>query len=101
MDWLWYFSAKEVFGFVMFAGCLPLAISLEPVILGREPNYYLIAFSLTAVGVACAMLVYHIRKGGEESTATKKKIILVWMAVSAPMGALAMLDTLWPLVVGA
>ena len=46
------------------------------------------------LGTGCAMLVYHIKKGGKEDTAAKKKIALVGLAAVMPMVALEILNLL-------
>ena len=62
--------------------------------LGGWQLVYAIALGLVEVGTGCALLAYHAQEGGEEDTATKKKIILVGMAVMMPIAALAILGSL-------
>lgn len=78
-------------------GILTILFSMS--ILGRglfgvRPDYYLTAVALVGVGTGCALIAYHYLKSGEEDTATKKRILLIGMAVAAPLIALSILDML-------
>lgn len=89
--WLWHYPAKVASGFLVFSGCVTIAFSLQRVLVyGQEPSY-IIAGGLMMLGAGCAMLVYHIKKGGKEDTAVKKKIVLIGFAAAMPMIALEIL----------
>ena len=92
--WWWNYPAKEASGFFVFFGCMLIAFSLVRVLAyGQEPSY-LTASGSMQVGLGCALLVYHVKKGGKEDTAAKKKIILVGMAAFMSMVALEVLSLL-------
>ena len=57
-------------------------------------DYYALSLSLVLIGTGCALIAYHYLKSGEEDTAVKKKIVLVGMAVTVPLAALVILDTM-------
>lgn len=78
---------------MVFIGCPMVAFSLEPILIDGQSPSYILAVGPMLVGTGCAMLAYHIRKGGEEDTAAKK-IVLAGTAVSIPMATLEILNPL-------
>lgn len=94
--WLWHYPARKA-GIMMIFFAVLGSIQLwvyNAFELGGWQIGYVIALGLAGVGTGCALLAYHAQKGGEEDTATKKKIVLVGMAVMLLVAALAILDIL-------
>ena len=93
--WLWHYPARKA-GIVMIFSAVLGSIHLwmsNAFELGGWQFVCTIALCLAGAGTGCALLAYHAQEG-EEDTATKKKIILVGMAVMMPMAALAILGGL-------
>ena len=67
-----------------------VAFPLEPVLIDGQGPGHIPASDPIPVGTGCTMPVYHIRKGGGEDAAAKKKIVPVGAAVYMIMIALEM-----------
>ena len=93
--WWWDYPATKAGKWLVLLGAVIITLSLDPIVIYEwEPDYYRTVGGLTLVGTGCAMLAYHIRAGDEEDTATKKKIILIGVAVTIPITALGILNIL-------
>ena len=89
--WWWNYPAKKAGIWLMYMGVLLVALDAIRNSGGWQPDYNL-ASGLAWVGTGCALLAYHTLKSGEEDTATKKKIVLAGIAVSAPLAVLYILE---------
>ena len=90
--WMWHYPAKKSLEIVDACRGVIVTVSLDLVAAYEwEPNHYRLASGLI-VGMGCAMLVYHIRKGDEEDTAVKKKNVLAGIVVLMPMDLLQKWD---------
>lgn len=91
---MWNYPASKAWKWLMLTGAVSIIISLDPISTYKwEPRYYLTVAGLIEIGAGCAMFAYHIRKC-EEDVTTKKKIILISVAVTIPVAIWGIVTTL-------